>query len=108
MERGKHAIIVDFSKGGPMTHSATIRKAAASEVDARLSYFRSHLVAEARVVPNPLVRGALTAFDWMVSAKFSHPRRNMARYGEAELWISTNLAEAGMGIPEWGHLKAGA
>ncbi|MFM2415589.1 MAG: hypothetical protein RL385_312 [Pseudomonadota bacterium] len=96
LRRGRHAVLVELSLLNPSFAGPRLRKAAADEVEARRDAFDSRLIAEARVVPNALVRHVVTAFDWVKGMTFKRPLRNAHSYAEAEAWLRDQLAQDDM------------
>jgi hypothetical protein len=62
-------------------------------VEARRGAFEAQLIAEARVVPNTLLRHVVTAFDWVQGVTFKRPLRNVESYAQAETWLREQLAQ---------------
>jgi hypothetical protein len=99
VRRGRHAVISDFTAINPFRVSPKARKLVAEQVEQRRGLFERFLVAEARVVPHPVTRGFVTAFDWIVGSTFKRPVRNVADLAVAERWVVEELAKQGLGLP---------
>ena len=84
-------LLLDMREFNPLKITAAMRKQAA-EVwhDNRELYLRV-IVAEARVLTNPLTRGILTAFDWLTGTG-KWPCRQFATMPAAETWLRSKLA----------------
>lgn len=84
-------VLLDMRDFNPLKITAAMRKQAA-EVwhDNRELYLRV-IVAEARVLTNPLTRGILTAFDWLTGTG-KWPCRQFATMSAAEAWLRSKLA----------------
>jgi hypothetical protein len=100
--RGRHGVIVDFAGFNPVFASPVLRKLAAEEVERRRAMFDRYLLAEARVVRDPLTRGIVTAFDWLVGNSFARPKRIVGEFAEAEAWIVRELRRLGYAVPPAG------
>jgi hypothetical protein len=97
--RGRHGVISDFTNANPFRVSPKVRKMIVDQVEKRRAHFERYLLAEARVVPHPLIRGMVTAFDWVIGATFKRPLRNVADLATAERWVIGELEKQGLGIP---------
>jgi hypothetical protein len=93
LRRGRHAVLVDLSLLNPAFAGPRLRKILADEVEARRGAFEAQLIAEARVVPNTLLRHVVTAFDWVQGVTFKRPLRNVESYAQAETWLREQLAQ---------------
>jgi hypothetical protein len=93
LARGPHAVLVDLSVLEPAYAGPRMRKVAADEVERRRAVLERQLVAEARAIPNPLLRTAAVAFDWIQGITFKRPLGNFASVAEAEHWLRAILAE---------------
>jgi hypothetical protein len=97
--RGRHGVISDFTHNNPFRVSPKVRKLIAGQVEKRRTHFERYLLAEARVVPHPLLRGMVTAFDWVIGSTFKRPLRNVADIVTAEGWVVGELEKQGLGVP---------
>ena len=93
MKRGAHVILVDLTLVNPLFISARERKLIAAEIDRRRASLERCLVAEARLCGNALVRGFLTALDWLVAERFRFPVAHFDERGEAERWLEARWRE---------------
>ena len=96
LDRGPHAVLVNFERLNPLFDPPRLRQAVVSEVEKRRSAFERNLVAEARVVIHPVMRGLVNAFDWVIGNSFSRPLMNCASVAEAEQFLRSKLAERGV------------
>jgi hypothetical protein len=99
LEKGRHGVIIDFRRTNPFRVDAKVRKFVADEVHRRSTLFARFLAAEVRVVPHPLMRGVVTAFDWLMGSTFKRPLRNLRDLADAEQWLLTELAAQGLHPP---------
>lgn len=87
---GKYTTIVDSTAltfpPGPMTRRALVRGGAAIEAHAQ-----KYCIGTALVIHNTLVRGALTAFNWVRGDKFALPEIYTATMDEARRWSRKQL-----------------
>jgi hypothetical protein len=95
--RGEHAVLVDMREFDPFAGGAAVRKRVAEEVEKRRDAFERLLIAEVRVITSPLVRGVVTAFDWIVGSTFSRPVQNVATIAEAEAFLAEAMRRRGLG-----------
>jgi hypothetical protein len=95
--RGRHVLLVDLRRIDPASAGATVRRQVAEEMRARRDAMRRSLAAEARVVPGALLRGILTAVDWLVGDAVQHPVRYCETTEEAEGFLRTQIAYQGLG-----------
>jgi hypothetical protein len=99
LARGRHVLLVDLRGVNATLAGAGLRREVAEAIKARQGAIRGSLLAEARVVRGPLVRGLLTAVDWLVGDALSHPIRYFDVYDEAERWLRHELGRAGLTVP---------
>lgn len=95
--RGKHVLLIDLRQMDPASADATVRRRVAEEMRARGEIIGRTIVAEARIVPGRLLRGVLTAVDWLVADKLVYPVRYFERMDEGEGWLRTQIAYQGLG-----------
>jgi hypothetical protein len=99
LARGPHVLLVDLRRVNASLAGAGLRREVAEAIKARRNAIRTSLLAEARLVSGPLVRGLLTAVDWLVGDALSHPIRYFDVYDEAERWLELELGRAGLALP---------
>ncbi len=63
--RGPHVVLTDLRRLNPIFAGANARRALMKEVAARQELVGTLLVAEARIVSGSVVRGLITAFEWI-------------------------------------------
>ena len=83
---GSIAWLVDMRGFNPVTGNAAVRKAAAQVFESHRETLSRVTLCEARVVDGAVVRGILTAFDWLTGNKW--PCANFATAEEARAWIA--------------------
>lgn len=96
IDRGPRAVLVNFERLNPLFNQPRLRRAVVSEVEKRRSAFERNLVAEARVIAHPVMRGVVNAFDWVIGNSFSRPLMNCASLVEAERFLRSKLVERGV------------
>jgi hypothetical protein len=96
-ERYKHTVLIDMSRIQPLSATAEIRREAAEVVAANMEHLVATTVAEARVAPNPLIRGMLTVFDWLQPKPWGI--NNVVTGPAAELWLRSQLERSGIEVP---------
>jgi len=101
LARGPHGVIIDLRSADPLHFTAPVRRMAAEQVERRRAAFEKSLIVEARVVSGVVVRGIVTAFDWIIGASFSRPLANFDDWGDAERFVARYLPvrEASAGRP---------
>jgi hypothetical protein len=92
LARGPHGVIIDLRAGNPAVFNSALRRLAAENVERRRAAFQASLLVEARVVSTALMRGVVTAFDWIVGSSFSRPLGNFDHWDEAERFVLGHLA----------------
>jgi len=102
LARGPHAVLVDLSLVDPVHVGTRIRKVAADQVEARRKQFELLLIAEARAVPDPRVREAVIAFDWVQGISFKRPLANFPDVHSAAGWLHSELARKGLHVAAHG------
>jgi hypothetical protein len=85
------AYLIDFRELNPIFAPADIRKAAADAFERHRDVLMPTTVAEARIVPNAIMRAGLSAFDAVSSRKW--PCANFGEAREALAWLEARLAE---------------
>jgi hypothetical protein len=93
-ERGAHVSLIDCRAINPLLTPANIRRCAGEEVTKRAELFNRYTLAEARVVDNAVVRGLVTAFDWVTRSTLTVPTTIVATVAEAERWLAPRVEEA--------------
>lgn len=93
----KHAVLIDLRRMNPLSATADIRREAAEVLQENMEHLEATTVAEARVAPNPLVRGMLTVFDWLQPKAWAI--NNVVTGPAAELWLRAQLQRAGIEVP---------
>lgn len=83
-----HAHCTDLTQIDPLFTSALHRKHFAERERDLYPVARGHVVADVRIVDNQLVRGVLTAFQWL-AGEAPWPVRNVATPEEAKAWLRT-------------------
>jgi hypothetical protein len=94
LARGRQAVLVDLSAVNPLFTGATLRREVAIEIQQRRAALSRALIAEARVVHNAVVRGLLTALDWLIGDSLSHPIRYFDDAEEAKAWLRSAILNA--------------
>ena len=95
LARGRHVLLVDLRKLNPLFGHARARQVTLREVEARMHVFDKMLIAEARVVSGSVVRGIVTAFEWMRRRPRSFPLEVMEDEKAALRWLDEKLAADG-------------
>ncbi len=95
LARGRHVLLVDLRKLNPLFGHARARQVTLREVEARTHVFDKMLIAEARVVSGSVVRGIVTAFEWMRRRPRSFPLEVMEDEKAALRWLNEHLAADG-------------
>lgn len=91
------ALLIDFTRFNPLTGDSKARAEASDAVKENLDFYKSVIVCEARIIPDPMVRGRVTAFD--EDTPLPWPTMNFKGRASAEVWTLTRLAAAGLKIP---------
>jgi hypothetical protein len=86
--REPHAHWTDLTKVDPLSIPASHRKHFADRERRLYSVARNYLVADVRIVEHSIVRGLLTAFEWL-AGEAPWPVRNVATEEEARAWLRT-------------------
>lgn len=95
-EGERYGLVLDFRNFNPWSAGAETRAGVAQAVSENMPTFERFIVAEVRIVPNPLLRAMASVFDW--SAPFPWPTRNVASMGVAESWIRSRMAQVGITV----------
>ena len=69
-----------------------MRKAFADEYERSRSVIEAATVCEARIFTSPLMRGVVTAVDWLLNRKY--PMKTYAEIEPAKMWVRGQLAAA--------------
>jgi hypothetical protein len=89
----------DLSKVNPLFSTARQRKLVSECVKEIAPLLPGVMIAAGRVVPNSLVRGVVTAVDWL-TGQYEHPVQNFALQFEAEQFVVDKLLAAHIDVPE--------
>ncbi|AKF11703.1 hypothetical protein [Sandaracinus amylolyticus] len=92
--RRAHVHLVDGSELGPTALSPTHRKRMGERLQSLTRELEGRRVAEAIVLPNPLLRGVMTAIHWIAPPKW--PVQTFATRADALTWCQEQLAANGM------------
>ncbi len=85
--RGPHVLLVDLRRLNPLFGGDGARRALMKEVAARQPLVGKRLVAEARMVSGPVVRGIVTAFEWLRPTPRTAPLYICENEVEAIHWL---------------------
>jgi hypothetical protein len=89
-EHGRVGWVVDMREFNPLSAPAPIRKAFADEYERCRRIIESATVCEARIFTSPMVRGIVTAVDWLLNRKY--PMKTFAELEPAKAWVRGQLA----------------
>ena len=98
LARGRHVLLVDLRRLDPVFGHARARQVTLREVEKRNATFERTLIAEARLVSGSLVRGIVTAFEWMRRAPRHFPLEVMEDEKEALRWLHAKLEAEGRSL----------
>lgn len=90
-ENERVAYLLDMRQWSPLGQGAELRKRAAALYAENVDALARSAVCEARVVSNPIVRGVLTAFDW-IKGDACWPCRTFTDMDAARRWVEEQLA----------------
>jgi hypothetical protein len=93
------AEVWDLSEVNPLFSTATERRLVSECVKKIAPLLSGVVVAAGRVVPNGVVRGVVTAVDWLTGS-YEHPVKNFATHVEAEHFVVDKLLAAHVLVPE--------
>jgi hypothetical protein len=96
----RYAVLMDMRLSKAIPKKA--RQEAADLMKQHSDWFSEVVVCTVRVTPNPVLRGALTVYDWF--APSSWPRKAVSSGVVAEAWARSKLAAAGISCapePVW-------
>jgi hypothetical protein len=96
MAMGPHVVLIDLSQVDAVFVGARERSRVATEVNRRRDALRRTVRAEARLCPNPFVRGLMTAFDWLLGDPIGHPVAHFDDRAKAMAWLKQRAADAGL------------
>lgn len=96
-DRYKHTVLIDFGQTDPRSATGPIRREAAEVIKEHMDFLTETTVAEARVAPNPVVRGVLTVFDWVQPKPWGI--NNLNSGPTAEHWLRAQLVRHGIEVP---------
>lgn len=91
------AYLIDFRELNPIFAPADIRKAASDAFERHRDTLMRATIAEARIVPNAILRAGLSAFDAISSHKW--PCANFGAAPEALTWLEARIAEDALKRP---------
>jgi hypothetical protein len=91
--RGPHVLLVDIRRLNPLFAGAAARRALMKEVSARQPLIGKLLVAEARIVSSPVVRGLISAFEWTRPTPRTAPFHVCENEIEARDWLRPYLEQ---------------
>ncbi len=83
------AWVVDLRRFNPILAPAKARRAFADNFEQSRAIIESSAVCEARVIESAIMRGVVTALDWLIGHKY--PRRTFATLIAAKDWARTML-----------------
>jgi hypothetical protein len=89
----------DLSQVNPVFSSASQRKLVSECVKKIAPLLPGVMLAAGRVVPNSVVRGVVTAVDWLTGS-YEHPVKNVATLVEAEQFVVDKLLAAHVHVPD--------
>lgn len=92
-----YGVIMDMRSVGASSLSSKGRQEAALLMKEHDAWFREVVVCSVRVTLNPIMRGALTVYDWISPAHW--PRKSFSAGSLAETWARDRLAAAGIECP---------
>ena len=93
-DRVPYGVIMDMRFCGSGGMSTKARQEAANVMKQHADWFSDLIVCSVRVTPNPILRGALTVYDWISPS--SWPRKAASSGEVAEAWARSRLAAAGI------------
>ena len=93
----RHSVLIDLTRLRPFTATAEVRREAEDVIQENIEHITATVVAEARVVSNPLVRGMLTVFDWVQPKPWAI--NNSVTGPAAELWLRSQLRRFAINVP---------
>ncbi len=96
-EGQKIATIVDLRAMNPILGGIAVHREAARIMRANFSFLRETVVADVRVVPNPVTRGVLTVFDWLSAQPWAV--NTVSSGPAAERWVRAQIEGAGYSAP---------
>ena len=88
LARGRHAVILDASKASPLP--AVLRRRQAEWIVARQALLTQFCAGFTVVIANPLIRGTITAINWLSPS--SRPVKVVATLAEGKAWSLARLA----------------
>ena len=91
--RGPHVLLVDLRRINPLFAGAAARRALMKEVAARQPLIGKRLVAEARIVASPVIRGLISAFEWTRPTPRTAPFFVCENEVEARAWLRPYLEQ---------------
>ncbi len=87
---GRIAYRIDMTRFNPLTASATSRRHAASVFEQYRAELLRTTICEGRLFEGALVRGIVTAFDWLTGAKW--PCQNFTSPRDLDAWLDAQRA----------------
>ncbi|MCA9609739.1 MAG: hypothetical protein KC619_29275 [Myxococcales bacterium] len=82
--------LLDMRYASPMSAPAKVRRLAADLYQKYRHVLAPSAVCEARIVSNELIRGAITAFDW-IKGDHLWPCRTFTDEAQARAWVEAQL-----------------
>jgi hypothetical protein len=99
LARGRHVLLVDLRELNPLFGGARARQVTLREVESRQPLFDKLLIAEARIVSGSIVRGIVTAFEWMRKRPRAYPLEVLEDEKEGLRWLNEKLEAEGRSLP---------
>jgi hypothetical protein len=99
LARGRHVLLVDMRRLNPLFGHARARQVTLREVEARMPTVERVMIAEAILVSGRIVRGIVTAFEWMRKKPRTFPLEIMEDEDEAIAWLTQQLEADGRSLP---------
>jgi hypothetical protein len=84
-DHGPLLVLLDYQRYQPMGMDAAARREVAAIMERVLVRPSPRVLAQARVIPDPVARSFLTSFDWF--ARHPWPLRNFDHAEAAERWL---------------------
>lgn len=92
-QRGHLAIIADATQASISDATAERRRILAEGLKKIVDKYPNHVISEAVILSNPLVRGILTAVNWVRDPK-SFPHKAFKNEAEAVAWTKEQIRAA--------------
>jgi hypothetical protein len=94
----------DLTHLNPLFGNASRRKVAAECVKSITPLQPGVVMAAGRVVPSRVIRGLVTAVDWL-TGQYQHPVENFSHHVEAEQFVIDKLRAARIDVPDTARLN---